>query len=257
MNSFTVRDLTEDAASFKRIQPSTYYQWVHATKDFQDQSPDQITRQFAIRHRLDLCRREYGDGYIRSRLGYLSAIWKTGIKMEYVTTNPWSGLLEGLKKPRKIYDIKPFDHFKEFHEDPLFMGLWLHGFRVSELACLSPEDFVTDAAIPHIHVRHNTIRKVKNDYTQRVVPIHPSFFRYVDKFPFTSNPNAGDNFSRRLKKSTGISAHGLRHNFITRMRQVGVEYSIAMAIVGHKPQGMTASYGQVLLVDMLKELSKL
>jgi hypothetical protein len=38
------------------------------------------------------------------------------------------------------------------------------------------------------------------------------------------------------------------------MRQAGVEYSIAMAIVGHKPQGMTASYGDVLTEDMASQI---
>ena len=41
------------------------------------------------------------------------------------------------------------------------------------------------------------------------------------------------------------------------MRQAGIEYSIAMAVVGHKPSGMTASYGDVLLEDMAKQLQRL
>ena len=69
--------------------------------------------------------------------------------------------------------------------------------------------------------------------------------------------NAGDYFSRKLKKATGISAHGIRHSFITRMRQAGIEYSIAMAIVGHKPVGMTAGYGEVLIEDMAKQIAKI
>ena len=137
------------------------------------------------------------------------------------------------------------------------MGLWYHGFRVSELAGIRPEDIVLDAEVPYINIEHNEVRKVKNNYTQRHVPIHNSFYPFINQFPFTTNPNAGDNFSRRLKKATGISAHGIRHNFITRMRQAGIEYSIAMSIVGHKPQGMTASYGDVLLEDMDVELQKL
>ena len=79
----------------------------------------------------------------------------------------------------------------------------------------------------------------------------------LNQFPFTDNPNAGDYFSRKLKKATGISAHGIRHSFITRMRQAGIEYSIAMAVVGHKPSGMTASYGDVLLEDMAEQLQRL
>ena len=136
------------------------------------------------------------------------------------------------------------------------MAIWYHGFRVSEAACLLPEDFVTDVEVPYINIEHNHIRRCKNDYTQRHVPIHPSYYQFIDKFTYSDNDRAGDNFSRRLKKATGIPAHGIRHSFITRMRQAGIEYSIAMAIVGHKASGMTASYGDVLLEDMAKQIKR-
>jgi hypothetical protein len=38
------------------------------------------------------------------------------------------------------------------------------------------------------------------------------------------------------------------------MRQAGIEYSIAMGIVGHKPKGMTAEYGDVLIEDMARQI---
>lgn len=41
------------------------------------------------------------------------------------------------------------------------------------------------------------------------------------------------------------------------MRQAGIEYSIAMAIVGHKPVGMTAMYGSVYMEDMLKSIARI
>ena len=41
------------------------------------------------------------------------------------------------------------------------------------------------------------------------------------------------------------------------MRQAGIEYSIAMAVVGHKPTGMTVSYGEVLFEDMAAQLQRL
>ena len=53
------------------------------------------------------------------------------------------------------------------------MAVWLHGFRISEIACLLPEDFVTDAEQPYINIEHNHIRKCKNEYTQRQVPYTP------------------------------------------------------------------------------------
>ena len=252
-----VSRLCERAISFNSLSESTAYGWRHSVKSFATIDHSQIDRDFAVDHRCFLNDQGYKPGYVRTRLGYLASMWETGYEMRMVEGNPWRGLLKGLAKGRKKYPHKIFQHFSAFHEDPLFMGLWYHGFRVNELTCLLPEDFVTDVEIPYINIEHNHIRRCKNDYTQRHVPIHPSYLRFIHQFPFTTNPRAGDNFSRRLKKATGISAHGIRHSFITRMRQAGIEYSIAMAIVGHKPAGMTASYGDVLLEDMARQLQKL
>ena len=253
----TVLDLYEATSSYNPLSESTRYGWRHAIKGFEDRPVEEIDHAFVFKHRSALLRKGYKQGYVRTRLGYLGSMWQTGIDIRLVAENPWRGSLKRLTPSTKKYARKFFDHFSAFHEDPLFMGLWYHGFRVSELACLLPEDFVTEAPVPYINIEHNHIRKCKNDYTQRQVPIHPEYTKFIEKFPFTTNPNAGDYFSRKLKKHTGISAHGIRHSFITRMRQAGIEYSIAMAIVGHKPAGMTASYGEVLIEDMAKQLQRL
>jgi hypothetical protein len=41
------------------------------------------------------------------------------------------------------------------------------------------------------------------------------------------------------------------------MRKAGIEYSIAMRLVGHTPQGTTADYGDVFLEDMAAAIEKL
>ena len=62
------------------------------------------------------------------------------------------------------------------------------------------------------------------------------FFRHVDHLKTDIKDEPGKIWSMRLKKATmGHGAHALRHNFITRMRRAGVEYSVAMALVGHTP----------------------
>jgi len=254
---FTVKDLYEETSSYNPLSVSTRYGWHHSIKGFEDCLVASIDHSFVRKHRTELIQQGYKQGYIRTRLGYLGSMWATGIDLRLVNENPWRGSLKKLTPSKKKYPQKIFQHFSAFHEDPLFMAIWYHGFRVNEAACLLPEDFVTDVEVPYINIEHNHIRRCKNDYTQRHVPIHPSYYRFIDKFTFSDNARAGDNFSRRLKKATGISAHGIRHSFITRMRQAGVEYSVAMAIVGHKATGMTASYGDVLLEDMDKQLQKL
>ena len=253
---FTVLDLYEQTSSYNPLSVSTRYGWRHAIKGFEHLPVEAIDHTFVQKHRTELIRRGYKQGYIRTRLGYLGSMWATGMELRLVDHNPWVGSLKRLTPSRKKYPHKIFQHFSAFHEDPLFMAIWYHGFRVNEAACLLPEDFVTDVEVPYINIEHNHIRRCKNDYTQRHVPIHPSYYRFIDEFTFSDNARAGDNFSRRLKTATGISAHGIRHSFITRMRQAGVEYSIAMAIVGHKASGMTASYGDVLLEDMAEQIER-
>ena len=253
----TVLDLFDATSAYNPLSESTRYGWRHSIKGFETHPVTSIDRLFVVKHRSQLLAKGYKEGYVRTRLGYLGSMWQTGIDIQLITENPWRGSLKRLAPSRKKYPQKFFDSFSAFHEDPLFMGLWYHGFRVSELACLLPKDFVTDAPTPYINIEHNYIRKCKNNFTQRQVPIHPEYFKFIDKFKFSTNPNAGDYFSRKLKKHTGISAHGIRHSFITRMRQAGIEYSIAMAIVGHKSVGMTASYGEVLIEDMALQLQKL
>ena len=238
----TVLDLYEATSSYNPLSQSTRYGWRHAIKGFEHRQTEDIDRLFVVKHRSELLGKGYKQGYVRTRLGYLGSMWQTGIDIQLLTENPWRGSLKRLTPSRKKYPQKFFDTFSDFHEDPLFMGLWYHGFRVSELACLLPEDFVTDAPIPYINVEHNHIRRCKNDYTQRHVP-HP-LSRFISEFPFTTNPNAGDYF-QKTEKTTGIqhTVYGIR---LSPVAQAGIGahcYGCSRAQT-HRP---TASYGETFL----------
>lgn len=251
----SIGELAQAAADWKQVQPSTFRMWEVTLRPLADKPIQEFSRADAIQYTMRM-RKELKPGTVKTRLGYLSGIWKTGKTLGLTADNPWTDLQEGLQYATKKYEPKILEHFLPFHGDFLFQGLWLHGFRVSELAGLVPEDIVLDTDIPYFNIRHNSTRKCKNDATQRQVPIHPSYKQFLQKFEFSTNPKAGDNFSRRLKKATGTSAHGIRHMFINRMRQAGVEYSIAMAIVGHKAHGQTANYGEISLADKLAALAR-
>ena len=140
------------------------------------------------------------------------------------------------------------------------MGYWYHGCRSGELAGLKKEEIHLDAPIPYLEFKHNDVRRLKNDWSVRDVPIHPACLPWLTQLPEhdkNSSYNPGDMFSRKLVRHTGDCVHSLRSNFINRMRQAGIEYTIAMAIVGHEPIGMTATYGEVTLEDMSREMEKL
>ena len=253
----TVSKLRDFSAPYANICPSTYRMWEITARRIAEQPVEAITSSIA-----DLYYREslkiWAQSTLKTRLGYLSSMWNIGIEKGVIPPfNPWSKMGSRLEYNLKKYAPKNFDAFSEFHDDPLFVGLWYHGFRVNELACLLPSDFVVDTDVPYINIEPNHIRGLKNQYSRRMVPIHPEFVPYVKHFEYTDNPRAGDNFSRKLKTATGTSAHGIRHMFISRMRKAGVEYSIAMAIVGHKCQGQTGDYGDIYLEDIQEELQKL
>ena len=253
----TVLDLYEATSSYNPLSESTRYGWRHSIKGFEHLLVSEIDKPFVVKHRSMLLGKGYKQGYVRTRLGYLGSMWQTGNDIELIDGNPWRGSLKKLTASRKKYPQKIFNTFFRFHSDPLFMAVWYHGFRISEIANILPEDFVIEADIPYINIQHNHIRRCKNNFTQRQVPIHPEYFKFIDNFKFSTNPKAGDYFSRKLKKHTGISAHGIRHSFINRMRAEGIEYSIAMALVGHKPDGQTAQYGEVFMKDMHRAIAKI
>ena len=112
---------------------------------------------------------------------------------------------------------------------------------------------VLDTDIPHFNIRHNSTRKCKNDATNAGTNTPP--LQAVSTEISATNPKAGM-FSRRLKKATGLvpTEYVICLSIVCALKS---EYSIAMAIVGHKAHGQTAHYGEVSLLDKYNELTKL
>ena len=255
----TVQQLLKRSASFRRPANATIKGWQYAIRGFETKDAESIDEDFVIDRRIELLDKGYASGYVRTQLGYCQSIWKWGIKTRTVTTNPWVGSLEGLEKGGKDYPFLPFSHYEEcgLTEHPLFMGLWYHGMRVEELCGLQPEDIFLNHEYPHFKIYPNGIRGIKNKPSRREVPIHRDYERFIENFPFNTNPKAGDNFSRYMKRRCGHSAHGIRHHAATRMRKARIEYSISASILGHSPAGMTANYGHILLEDKYAQLQLL
>lgn len=247
-----VQELLEAVAAYQPIAPATRKGWQYAIRGFEQMPVDEIDKRFVVLRRSHLLAKGYKPGYVRTQLGYCQTIWEIGKEqMDLVDNNAWRGSLKGLKTKKKKYPYLPLDHYEEagLGTHPVFNFLYYTGCRVSEAACLKPEDIVRDHDHPHFRIIDNPIRGIKNDPSRREVPIHKKLEPFLDRFPFSENPKAGDNFSRYMKRRAGHSAHGLRDNVTTRMRQAGIEYSIAQSILGHDAAGMTASYGSVLLSD--------
>ena len=257
---FTTQELMEAVAGYQPVAPATLKGWAYGIKGFEDKPVAEVDKKFVNLRRSQLNRLGYKPSYVRTLLGYCGTIWQIAHEqMELVDSNPWRGSLRGLKRGKKQYPFLPLEHYEKcgLTDHPLFMGLWYHGFRVSELANIKQEDIVLDHPIPHFNIIDNAVRGIKNEPSRRQVPIHHLYFSFIENFPFDTDPRAGDYFSRYMKRRCGHSAHGIRHNITTRMRKAGIEYSIAASILGHDAVGMTSNYGHILLEDKAKQLQKL
>ena len=254
-----VSDLAERCRRLKPIQPSTYLNWQKAIRPIQDLPVSDVVHTTTLDYRMSQLKPwgPLAEGTLKCRLWSLQSIWNIALEAQYVDSNPWVGTGKQYTKKRRKYAPKNFDDYLAFHRDPLFLGYWYHGFRLGELAGLLPEEIHLDAPIPYFDIKHNSVRRLKNEASIRQVPIHHLFLPFVGQLKTDVKTEPGKVFSNRLKKHTGHGAHALRHNFITRMRRAGIEYSIAMAMVGHTPLGETASYGEIELEDLNRELQKL
>ena len=146
------------------------------------------------------------------------------------------------------------------------LGLNLSG-RPSEAAGLAVADVYEEAPIPYIHVRHNSLRRLKNGDSERKVPVHPKlielkFLEYVRSmranghvglFPEWNHPEIKMDFAKLMFKGffeparkhlfpdgTGLAkfgketdAHSLRGTGRTALRDYGVEDSMRNYLSGH------------------------
>lgn len=254
-----VTDLAERCRRLKPIQPSTYLAWQKAIKPIKDLPIAEVNHNTTLDYRMTQLKPwgPLAECTLKYRLWTLQSIWNVALEAQYVSENPWIGSGKQYTKKRRRYILKKFEDYSCFHSDPLFLGFWYHGFRLGELAGILPEEIVTDADIPYFDIKHNSNRRLKNESSIRQVPIHHLFLPYVDQLKTDFRKEPGKVWSTKLRKRMGHGAHALRHNFISRMRRAGVEYSIAMAIVGHTPLGETATYGEIYLEDLNNELQKL
>jgi integrase len=250
-----VYELADFAHRLKPIEPGTYKLWLNAVDPIGELAVSDIDEAQVTRYRMERLK-PWGNwcgGTLKMRLASLQSIWNVGIKAKLVHTNPWIGQGSDYTKSKRKYTQQSWNYFHEFHKDPMFLCIWHHGMRLGEIGGILPEEIVLNEEIPYFDLKHNKIRKLKNEESVRQVPIHPACRPFVNELKLHSSSSSyspGDMWSRRLKRRTGYPAHSLRHNFINRMRKAGVEYSIAMRLVGHTPQGTTADYGDVFLEDL-------
>ena len=119
------------------------------------------------------------------------------------------------------------------------------GMRISECAGLALVDVFLDHNIPHVFIRANQFRRIKNRSSERKIPLvgisleamrsavinakrnEALFARWI------KNGKLSDTPSNSLKKATGIKSHSLRHNLTTMLREVETHFETSELILGH------------------------
>ena len=117
--------------------------------------------------------------------------------------------------------------------------------RISECAGLALVDVFLDHNIPHVFIRENQFRRIKNRSSERKIPLvgisleamrsavinakgnDALFARWI------KNGKLSDTPSNSLKKGTGIKSHSLRHNLTTMLREAETHFETSELILGH------------------------
>jgi integrase len=254
---YTIADLREFSARTKRIRPSTYRMWEITSRRIANQ-PYAVFRDPKMVDRfIQSVEQDWSDATIKTRLGYLGSMYQVAIEENKIDfPNPFHGKGRRFKYQTKVYAYKPFEHFKRFHNNPLFLGLWWHGMRVEELAGILPEEIVVDAPIPHFLIRHNSTRLLKNDASIRSVPIYEPWLQFLPDFNFSTNPREGNNKSRLYKKWCGISSHGFRNYVRDRCLDNDISDSVCSRICGWAIGGAKGIYGQEVKLSVMETALK-
>ena len=129
-----------------------------------------------------------------------------------------------------------------------------------------------------LHFKDNKLRKLKNDTSERMTPLHSELMRLgfqkyvsavkasgVDRlFPgLVRSDGLGDWFIPHVKTRIGATGflqdlHSFRHTFKTAARNVPLSTEIHDAITGHKTPGVGSHYGSIAGVKTLKrEIDKI
>ena len=238
------------------IRDSTFKCWKKAAKPIADFDVDTIDRRAVTMYWKTQIKPigPVSPETLRRRLSLLAGIWNTALEEDLIDTpNPWLGASKKIRsevdysKYGKEYPVRPYSYYRGLEQDPIFNAIWYHGFRVGEIAGLLPEDICFNNQIPYFKIRNNSVRLVKPG-AQREVPIHPAFYSYVPYLETDFSRYPGKNWSqKRLSEKfdlpSGEAAHSLRHNFISRARDVIESDSMISKLVGHRPAGMTGRYG--------------
>lgn len=217
---------------------------------------------------------------IRRRLGTVRAAVNDLIRQEELSiTNPFTDfVIKGLGEDandRTCLTMEQLDklraYVREHSSDTANMlGLLVDtGARVAEVAGLLVEDVVLDAAVPHLVIHQNPLRRLKTKGSSRKVPLvgdallaanrakQSARGRYLFSRYMSEVGVKNDAASAAMRKVTGRlgceTPHWLRHTMRTRLRNANVPDPRINEIGGWARQSISEGYGVQTALELMQE----
>lgn len=245
--------------------------WNMLTKLVGDIEFNKLSRAHARQLVDDLTINGFKTGSIRRTLNTLRAIARKAItELEISKPDPFQSITiqnEGddeekgiVATPKQLEEI--VQNFLNKKKSTVAMIIILQmelGTRISEISGLGMDDIFLREKIPYIYIRHKPWRKLKNNFSERRVPISGIALEALNAAMTLPRENKNGLFSNYAKKGGGNSAsaavnarlkkwgltsHDFRHTMKDRLREVGCPKDIRDAIQGHGSNDIADNYGQ-------------
>lgn len=143
------------------------------------------------------------------------------------------------------------------------------GARLAEIVGLEAQDL--DLATRCLHIRHNSLRRLKTKTSTRSIPLSPRATECLRQqqvglsdtnslFPAYARPRGSDAASAMLMKrlrtqitDKKVTIHSLRHRMKDKLRNTGCPEAISLAILGHSTNTVAANYGSGYALEVMRE----
>ena len=212
---------------------------------------------------------EASQGSVKKHVGCLSQIWQyASDEEETELRNPFKGhpiKVKSTHLPYLAWDVKALREVLSHIDSNLdklavYIG-WYTGARLAEVLSIRPDDIYIDKdskikAIKIKPVRKESEyiddwdRKVKNEYSSRMTPVHKDLEPLLDGFNGWGGmkPTGLSKIFNRAKvkvvgKNKQYAFHSLRKNASTNLMNANVPEMYSARMLGHSITGLTMTYG--------------
>ena len=150
---------------------------------------------------------------------------------------------------REIYtdeEVRKLWAYSDQEEYAFTLVLLHQGMRIKEFMELSPEDIDLEAGTI-------SIRKAKNNYSIRTIPINKAVFDLVRRFKEHPTTLTKSRYEHFTNNALGHRAYDVRHTFATKCNTLGLPTLIVQRIMGHKPDTLLEQVYTHLSIEELSD----